>query len=397
MTKESASNRDEVAASKTADSPLAQSTFFAPAEREPPDVVGSQVAQIVEHPVVKTLLQAFCGQVLVLNRDRQILAASREFREALHAVGIDDFTGLRPGEALCCEHADEGPGGCGTSLACRHCGAVMAILAAQCSLGPIHDECWITMRRKQGHDSIELRAKASSLRIADLDLVVLALQDISDQKRRGVLEQSFLHDARNLLGGIITWSEIIAGGDSGEEATSSLKQLVLQMRDLLSQHNLLARAEKGELLAQKQPLDLPDLAAAMSASFAGHPRGQGRRLVVRFASDARTPVTDETIVRRILSNMLSNAFEATSEGGTVTVSYELHDGQPRFSVHNPTFIPDSVAHRIFQRSFTTKTEPGHGIGTYSMRLLAERYLDGGVTFETSPAAGTTFYLKLPSA
>jgi len=394
---DSGSKRDDVNEARATDLPAAQATFFAPAERKPPAVVAAQITQIVDHPVVKTMLQAFCGQVLVLNRERQILAASREFREALHAVGIDDFAGLRPGEALQCDHAGEGPGGCGTSLACRHCGAVMAILAAQCSLGPIHDECWITMRREQGHASIELRAKATSLRIADLDLVVLAMQDIGDQKRRGVLEQSFLHDARNLLGGVITWSEIIAGGDASDEATSSLKHLVLQLRDLVSQHNLLARAEKGDLVAQKVPINLSDLAAAMSAGFAGHPHGHDKRLVVRFGSEARAPVTDETIVRRILANMLSNAFEATSAGGTVTVSYDVHAGCPRFSVHNPGFIPDDVARRIFQRSFTTKTEPGHGIGTYSMRLLAERYLDAEVTFETTPTEGTTFYLKLPNA
>jgi signal transduction histidine kinase len=55
-----------------------------------------------------------------------------------------------------------------------------------------------------------------------------------------------------------------------------------------------------------------------------------------------------------------------------------------------------VATRIFQRSFTTKAEPGHGLGTYSMRLLAERYLDGQVVFESTPEKGTTFSLMLPS-
>jgi sensor histidine kinase regulating citrate/malate metabolism len=40
-------------------------------------------------------------------------------------------------------------------------------------------------------------------------------------------------------------------------------------------------------------------------------------------------------------------------------------------VKNPGVIPDDVASRIFQRSFSAKKDPGHGIGTYSTRLPGE--------------------------
>ena len=115
-------------------------TYFAPAARVPAETLAKQVALVVDHPIVKTVLESFCGQVLVLNQRRQILAASPEFRDALSACGINQYLGLRPGEALGCEHAAEGPGGCGTSMACRHCGAVLAILMAQCCLGPTDEE-----------------------------------------------------------------------------------------------------------------------------------------------------------------------------------------------------------------------------------------------------------------
>lgn len=121
-------------------------THFAPADRAPDGMLAKQVALIIDHPVIRTVLESFCGQVLVLNQYWRILAASPEFRDALSACGIHDVVGIRPGEALGCEHSLEGPGGCGTSVACRHCGAVLAILLAQCCLGPAHEECWISMR-----------------------------------------------------------------------------------------------------------------------------------------------------------------------------------------------------------------------------------------------------------
>jgi hypothetical protein len=369
-------------------------TYFAPADRASAQALRAQVVQVVEHPVIEAVLESFCGHVLVLNRQRQILAASPEFKEALTACGIEDFVGLRPGEALGCEHAEEGPAGCGTSLACQHCGAALAILLAQCCLGPVYEECWISMRRKNKRESIEFRAKATPITLTGLDLVVLALHDISDQKRRGALEQSFLHDARNLLSGIVTWTDVLQQ-DRPDEGTTSLRTLALQLRELLSGHSVLAQAEKGELAVSNGSIDLSALARMLNQSFSHHPSGEGKTFVVHFPGAAAALISDQNILMRILSNMVTNALEASAVGATVEVRYELLGGHPTFSVHNSGAIPEHVAPRIFQRSFSTKTEPGHGLGTYGMRLLAEQYLGGHVSFTSSRDEGTTFSLVLP--
>jgi hypothetical protein len=373
----------------------ARETYFAPARRSSTEMLTEQVGAVVAHPVVEAVLDSFCGQVLVLNRERQILAASPEFREALAACGIHDFVGKRPGEALGCEHSDEGPGGCGTSLACAHCGAAMAILAAQCCGSPDYEECWIGIRRGQQRHSVEFRAKATPIHLPGYEVVVLALQDISDQKRRVVLEQTFLHDARNLLGSILMWSEVLAQ-EPCEEAIGAIRKLALQLRDQLNGHRMLVRAEKGDLVVASVPLDLPDLARALRDTFSGHASGEGKSLVVQFPVDMPAPLSDPNLVLRILTNMVTNALEATCTGATVTARFELRGGMPTFKVHNPGAIPPEIASRIFQRSFSTKSEPGHGLGTYSMRLFAEQYLGGQVSFTSSVEEGTMFVLTLPA-
>lgn len=63
-------------------------------------------------------------------------------------------------------------------------------------------------------------------------------------------------------------------------------------------------------------------------------------------------------------------------------------------MHNPTLIPGSVQLQIFQRSFPTKG-PGHGLGTYSMKFISERYLNGQVYFESNAENGTTFFAEFP--
>jgi sensor histidine kinase regulating citrate/malate metabolism len=60
-------------------------------------------------------------------------------------------------------------------------------------------------------------------------------------------------------------------------------------------------------------------------------------------------------------------------------------------------MPPEVQARVFQRSFSTKSQHGRGLGTYSMKLLAENYLRGKVSFLSEVESGTVFFLDLPLA
>jgi sensor histidine kinase regulating citrate/malate metabolism len=63
-------------------------------------------------------------------------------------------------------------------------------------------------------------------------------------------------------------------------------------------------------------------------------------------------------------------------------------------VTNKGEIARDVQLQLFKRSFSTKTTNGRGIGTYSMKLFGERYLDGNIGFNSSNGR-TTFYIELP--
>ncbi|MBM3132840.1 MAG: ATP-binding protein, partial [Chloroflexi bacterium] len=74
---------------------------------------------------------------------------------------------------------------------------------------------------------------------------------------------------------------------------------------------------------------------------------------------------------------------------------EAIDGGVRFWVHNPTFMPREAQLQVFNRSFSTKGQ-GRGLGTYSMKLLTERYLKGKIGFDSSETGGTTFWAWYPA-
>ncbi|MGK0289243.1 MAG: sensor histidine kinase regulating citrate/malate metabolism, partial [bacterium] len=74
--------------------------------------------------------------------------------------------------------------------------------------------------------------------------------------------------------------------------------------------------------------------------------------------------------------------------------YLFDDNWIEFSVHNPAVISKDIQLQIFQRSFSTKGE-NRGLGTYSVKLLSEQYLNGKVRFSSEAGKGTTFYVRYP--
>jgi sensor histidine kinase regulating citrate/malate metabolism len=56
-------------------------------------------------------------------------------------------------------------------------------------------------------------------------------------------------------------------------------------------------------------------------------------------------------------------------------------------------IPEGIREQIFMRSFSTKGAT-RGLGTYSVKLLTEKYLKGKASFLSNTSEGTVFTIEL---
>lgn len=107
-----------------------------------------------------------------------------------------------------------------------------------------------------------------------------------------------------------------------------------------------------------------------------------------------------TIPRRAVAQALialtRNALEASQPDASVRVTAQPVEGRLSFVISDrgSGMAPD-ILRRIGEPFFTTK-EPGKGmgLGTFLVRTLAEQ-LDGRLTFESTPQAGTRAVFELP--
>lgn len=371
-------------------------THFAPGDRDSDKDIKSQQEILFREQVVQVLLDSLGGYLVILNNQRQLLAANQEFLESLQLCSSDQVAGLRLGEVLRCTNLGDAPEGCGTSLKCRNCGAILAMLATLRTGEPAEQECHLSFCRKGYQESREFKVKTSSLELRGQRVVVFVFQDISDAKRREVLEQIFFHDIRNLLGGLSGWSQLIAQ-DKSESLAEKLVTVSKMIAREIDGQEMLTQAETGELKLQTERVSAGTLMDDLKDVFHEHPAASGKKLVLSKPEPDFSFSVDRRILMRVLINMVKNSLEAVFPGETVSVSASGGSSSPIFAVYNPGFIPPEIQTRVFERTFTTKGARGRGLGTYSMKILGEGVLGGRVDFRSEEARGTKFWIQFPEA
>lgn len=360
-------------------------THFASAARAPAERVDAMVAELAADPAISALLDALGGVVLVLNEHRQVVAINAHSLEAMGVGEPTSLLGLRPGELLGCLNAACAPSGCGTSRACRDCGAVLSILAAQ--QGTEDPEPRQCLLRCEGED-LAFEARASRIEVAGRSYTLLTLQDQQDQLERQHLERVFLHDLSNTLVGLQMLAHTPGQDDPSAELSASVERLVVM---ILAERRRL-HLEAGTYVPTPTPLRLGPLVQHIAGLQGAGPQALGLELGVRLASDPVVDV-DEGLLGRVVENMILNALEASQPGDQVTVTVSDDGTRARVEVCNPGVIPEEVQRRIFTRWYSTKGT-GRGLGTWSMLHLSRRYLGGDVGF-VSEDGQTCFWLELP--
>jgi signal transduction histidine kinase len=241
---------------------------------------------------------------------------------------------------------------------------------------------------------LEYLVRVAPLTLGSEALLLVTMTDIADKKRRENLERTFYHDLMNTLSALTAY-RCVAELDnvSQPENLKEMGHLIGRVVDEVRAHRALMNAEQKQLSVRLERMNARALVEELRLSFEQTELYRAHQLSVNCCDEWFQ--SDHILMLRVLTNMLKNAFEAAKPGELVQLTCERDEHHLIFCVQNPGKIAEDVTHRVFTRSFTTKGEPGRGIGTYSMKLLGERYLHGKVTFTSDDTYGTRFFLRVP--
>lgn len=366
-----------------------------PTKRAGVEHLHAQTKMLDAIPPLLRILNGLPGMALVLNHERQVVLANQKLMDFAGAFGLDELCGFRPGEILRCVHAEETSSGCGSTEHCTVCGALLAIVTAQFGVAQTQ-VCRLLRTTAAGAEPLELEISASPVEIGGEQFLIVCASDISGRLRREWVENGLLPEAVELALEMEVLAATLSSpgmqAEGRQKVTARMAAASRTVAALMHEHADLAAAESGDLPVARRTASSLEILRDSARELEYHPLADGRR--IRIEGQDATLHTDPVLARRAIGKLLVNALEATPAGGTITAGCHAAADGVEFRISNQGEMPREVQLQVFRRSFSTKGR-GRGYGTYSAKLVAERYLKGTVSFQSNRAEGTAFLLRLP--
>ncbi|MFN3476030.1 MAG: two-component system sensor histidine kinase NtrB [Candidatus Methylomirabilales bacterium] len=251
--------------------------------------------------------------------------------------------------------------------------------------------------------NLDLEAKSRSLQQAYRELQEAQERTLQAERLAtiGRMAAKIAHEVRNPLGAISLNLELLEDGVRAEERLALKKGIELieaikaeldRLNGLVEEYLHLARLPSPKLQNEEVNEIVEELVSFHKEEIVG--RGIG--LTLEMAPDLPPILADRNQIRQALMNLVRNACEAMSEGGTLRIVTRREADGVEISVEDTGIgIPPEDLPKVFDPFFTTK-DRGTGLGLSIARQIVEDH-NGSIACASTPGRGTRFTVKLPMA
>jgi signal transduction histidine kinase len=230
------------------------------------------------------------------------------------------------------------------------------------------------------------------------------IQSLSELKSRMIRVAS--HDLRNPLTVISGYLHLIRDDYLDDESLPRKHMKFLNMMDAASENMLtiindilsLERVRRG--VTNVWDYDLVALLTRVTEQYEASARRKHQTFTVDLPDMFPILSGDETQLREVFGNLVSNAIKYTPEGGQILLRLRQADTMALIVVQDTGFgIPEEAQDHVFQefyrvRTLDTADIEGTGLGLSLVKAIVEAH-EGRVWFESEPGAGSTFFVELP--
>ena len=209
------------------------------------------------------------------------------------------------------------------------------------------------------------------------------------------------HEMRTPVSNLVTQTEVALSrtrtADEYREVLYSSLEEYARLTRMISDMLFLAKADHGITTLRTEEVDLVAQTQALFEFFAALAEERQVRLSLEGSGSIRG---ERLMVRRVISNLLSNAVRHTAPGGEVRVEIHTLDSDlVRFTVDNPGEIPPEHLPRLFDRFYRVdpsrqKTTDGAGLGLAITKSIVLAH-NGSIRAESS-GGKTRFEITWPA-
>jgi K+-sensing histidine kinase KdpD len=156
--------------------------------------------------------------------------------------------------------------------------------------------------------------------------------------------------------------------------------------------------ENGTLSLTKKVVDVKKLVEGIVKKFTY--RSKNINIKFESAEESVTAFLDDEEIKKVLKNLLSNAYKFSEENSDVFVA--LQSDNKSFMITVRDFgpgIPQEEISNIFDKFYRldralTRTHGGMGFGLYISKIIVEQH-GGSIWVDSQMGKGSAFYFKIP--
>ena len=237
------------------------------------------------------------------------------------------------------------------------------------------------------------------------ELKILRVKAQNASKAKSDFLANMSHELRTPLNAIIGYSEMLMEEAEDDELdtyaedlnkiNSSGEHLLTLINDILD----LSKIEAGKMELHIEEFEFEKHLKQIEATGKPLVEKNGNKFVIEKPDDLEKLTNDQTKLRQILFNMLSNAAKFTKKG-TVTLGITKYDEKVRFSVTDTGIgMNAEQLGKVFEEftqaeSSTSKDYGGTGLGLPISKKMTEM-MGGVMEVESEEGRGTTFSITIP--
>jgi signal transduction histidine kinase len=214
------------------------------------------------------------------------------------------------------------------------------------------------------------------------------------------------YELRTPLTNIIGFSELLSNPRTGElndkqreylnDISASSRTLLAIINDILD----LASIDAGGLELKLAPVGVARVVDTAVLAVRDRAARARLNLDIRIAPDAVEFIADESRVRQVLYNLLSNAIGFSRPGDRISVDVWREAGMVAFAVEDMGVgIPKDQQRRVLER-FESRSQGskhrGAGLGLSIVKSLVELH-GGSMALESEPGRGTRVTVRFPES
>jgi signal transduction histidine kinase len=228
--------------------------------------------------------------------------------------------------------------------------------------------------------------------------VFMVLRDITLERKMQQMKEEFFHSvAHDLRAPLLTMQGYIKLLEKEFQPEARQAGYVRNVKDssdrlfkLLENILDISRMEAGQLKPDLRKVNAAEFLSSSAEGFRALFEGKKIELSVETAGAEKAEFTaDSSLLRRVMENLLSNAWKFTPEGGKVTAAVKAENGGLVFSVADTgPGIPAGQLETIFEKYKRLKAgegETGFGLGLAIARKIVE--LHGGTIWAEAGPGG----------